>query len=285
MYSLCHAKRFKQDSNLVMLNAVTIIGRAIWRIIGGGILRYGMGLIIWTIVAVALTLKDIFSHSRDERDKTLFYILIFLFIIRGLVQFSLNFIRISSQGGGGPFLRYRMNNGKTIEVTSNLQQKEVVTTKYGRKDVFDLQFPHYNKFIEHTKDRANEDGVLIAGTYMQYFLHNQHNLRLDGMLNRFREQASDGNMCKTYQRLKNSNLQYLVIDPNIGTVVMGEGNESLFNRFFAKRDSVTGKIEDDGAISSLVKLWKAGYIHLFGTNNLGAKYAFMLDDASLITAF
>ena len=75
-----------------MLNAVTIIGRAIWRIIGGGILRYGMGLIIWTIVAVALTLKDIFSHSRDEKDKTLFYILIFLFIIRGLVQFSLNFM-------------------------------------------------------------------------------------------------------------------------------------------------------------------------------------------------
>lgn len=108
-----------------------------------------------------------------------------------------------------------MNNGKSIEITSTLQQSEVVKSGYGWKDVFDLQFPHYNKFIEYTKDRKNEDGVLIAGTYMQYFLDNQHNLKNDGMLNRFREQGSDGNLCKTYQRIKKSNLKYLVIDPNI----------------------------------------------------------------------
>jgi len=80
--------------------------------------------------------------------------------------------------------------------------------------------------------------------------------------------ASDGDSCKSAQRLKNANIKYLVIDPNIGTVVMGPGNESLFNRFFAKRDPVTGKIQDDGAISDLVKLWKAGYVKLFSTNNL-----------------
>ena len=88
------------------------------------------------------------------------------------------------------------------------------------------------------------------------------------MLNRFREKNSDGDLCKSYQRLVDSNLKYLVIDPNIGTVVMGEGNESLFNRFFAKRDPVTGKIQEDGAISQLVKLQQAGYIKLFSTNNL-----------------
>lgn len=89
----------------------------------------------------------------------------------------LNFIRISSQGGGGPFLRYKMNNGKTIEITTTLQQKEVVTAGYGQKDVFDLQFPHYNKFIDYVKDRKNTDGILIAGTYMQYFLDNQRNIK------------------------------------------------------------------------------------------------------------
>lgn len=178
-----------------------------------------------------------------------------------------------------------MNNGQGVEITSDLQQKEVVKTGYGRKDVFDLQFPHYNKFIEYVKDRPNTDGVLIAGTYIQYFLHNQRNIRSDGMLSRFREQNSDGNMCKSYQRLRNNNLKYLVIDPNIGTVVMGEGNESLFNRFFAKRDAVSGKIEEDGAISNLVKLRKAGYIKLFNTNNLGAKYAFELDDAAFTAKF
>lgn len=174
-----------------------------------------MGLVVWTVIAVALILKDMFAHSRDEKDKTMLYILLFLFAIRGLVQLVLNFVRISSQGGGGPFLRYRMNNGKVIEMTTSLQQKEVIKSNYGRKDVFDLQFPHYNKFIEYVKNRKDEDGVLIAGTYMQYFLHNQYNLKNDGMLNRFREQTSDGNMCKSYQRLKNANLQYLVIDPNI----------------------------------------------------------------------
>lgn len=150
-----------------------------------------------------------------------------------------------------------MNHGKTVEISTNLQQSEVVKSNYKRKDVFDLQFPHYNKLINHIKDRPDTDGVLIAGTYIQYFLHNQHNIKLDGMLNRFREQASDGDMCKSYHRLKAANLKYLIIDPNIGTVVMGEGNESLFNRFFAKKDPVTGKIQDDGAVSMLVKLQRA----------------------------
>ena len=285
IYAIANANRFKQDSNLIVLSGVTIIGRAIWWIIGWGIVWYGMGLVVWTVIAVSMILRDMFQHSTEEKDKTMLYILIFLFAIRWLIQFVLNFVRISSQGWGGPFMRYKMNNGNTVEVTSQLQQKEVIKAGYGRKDVFDLQFPHYNKFIDHVKNRSNADGVLIAWTYMQYFLDNQHNLKMDGMLDRFREQNSDGNLCKSYQRLQQNNLKYLVIDPNIWTVVMGEGNESLFNRFFAKRDPVTGKIQEDWAISNLVKLRKAGYISLFSTNNLWAKYAFSLDDATLQARF
>ena len=285
VYALFNAKRFKQDTNLVVLSGVAIIGRAIRRIIGWGIVWYGMGLVVRTAIAVAMILRDMFDHFKDEKDKTMIYIILFLFAIRGLMQFVLNFVRISSQGGGGPFLRYKMNNGKSVEITSSLQQKEVVKAGYGQKDVFNLQFPHYNKFIDYVKNRPNKDGVLIAGTYMAYFLDNQRNIKSDGMLSRFREQNSDGNLCKSYQRLKDSDLKYLVIDPNIGTVVMGEGNESLFNRFFAKRDPVTGKIQDDGAISNLVKLRKAGYISLFSTNNLWAKYAFSLNDAALMEKF
>lgn len=117
-------------------------------------------------------------------------------------------------------MRYKMGNGTTVELTDQLQQKNAIQSPYGWKNVFDLQFPHYNKFIDYTANRDNKDGVLIAGTYLQYFLKNQHNIKADGMLNRFREQASDDNECKTYQRLRASNLKYLVIDPNIGTVVM-----------------------------------------------------------------
>ena len=60
--------------------------------------------------------------------------------------------------------------------------------------------------------------ILIAGTYIQYFLHNQKNITLDGLLSQLREQMSDYNSCKTYHRLKNNHIKYLVIDPNIGTV-------------------------------------------------------------------
>ncbi|HCY21349.1 TPA: hypothetical protein DIC40_05915 [Patescibacteria group bacterium] len=72
-----------------------------------------------------------------------------------------------------------MNTGKTIELDANLQQKESIVNKYDWKDVFDLQFPHYNKFIELVKERKDEDGVFIAGTYIQYFLHNQRNIKQD----------------------------------------------------------------------------------------------------------
>jgi len=51
-----------------------------------------------------------------------------------------------------------------------------------------LQFPQYNKFIEYTKDRDDKDGVLIAGTYLQYFLNNPKNIRFDGGLSWFWEQ-------------------------------------------------------------------------------------------------
>lgn len=285
IYSVCDTKRFKQDTNVSLLMGVSLIGRAIRWVIGWGILWYAMGLIVWTIISVALFLKNLCTYNKDEKERTMFFIVLFLFGIRALIQFTVNFVRISSQWGWGPFLRYRMNYGKVWEITTNLQQKEVEKPSYGRTDVFDLQFPHYNKFIEHTKERNNDDGVLIAGTYIQYFLHNQYNLKLDGMLNWFREQTSDGNMCKLYHRLQQENLKYIVIDPNIGTVVMGEGNESLFDRFFAKKDPVTGKIQEDGAISSLVQLRNAWYINLFGTNNLGAKYAFSLSDELFVEKF
>ena len=34
IYALFNSKRFKQDTNLIVLSSVTIIGRALWRIIG-----------------------------------------------------------------------------------------------------------------------------------------------------------------------------------------------------------------------------------------------------------
>ena len=66
------------------------------------------------------------EHSEKEEDKTMIYIILFLFGIRAVIQFGFNFIRISSQGGGGPFLRYKMNNGQTVDINTSLEQKQIV---------------------------------------------------------------------------------------------------------------------------------------------------------------
>jgi hypothetical protein len=50
---------------------------------------------------------------------------------------------------------------------------------YRQQKIFELQFGHYTPFINHVKDRKDTDGMIIAGTYLQYFLHNQHNILID----------------------------------------------------------------------------------------------------------
>jgi len=272
----------KKDRDLVNVTSLSIIGWGIWWVIGGGILWYGMGLIVRTILGAIMYVSKLGKEEKKSESTSLAFIFFLLLLsIWGVIQLFFNFIRISSQGVGGPFARYRMSIGTTTEIDDSLQQKEITKNWYGWKDVFDLQFPHYNKFINYVENRKNEDGVLIAGTYVQYFLKNQWNITMDGMLSSFWEMASDGDSCKTVQRLKNANIKYLVIDPNIGTVGMGEGNESLFQRFFAKLDPVSGKIQKQGAITMLMKLKQDGFLRLINTNNLGAKYALTLSDASI----
>ena len=206
----------KKERNLIALSAVTTIGWAIWWVIGGGIVWYGIGLIMWTVLTVVLFLKDMMEGDEDNKNKqNMIYVFLCLFALWTIIQFVLNFVRISSQGASGPFEWYKMGNGETTTLTDQLQQTQDVQSKYGWKNVFDLQFPNYNKFIDYVANRPNKDGVLIAGTYIQYFLKNQHNIRSDGMLDRFWEQTSDDNSCKSYQRLSNDNVKYLVIDPNI----------------------------------------------------------------------
>lgn len=224
-------------------------------------------------------INELSNDSKEDTDKNILYFFLFLFAIRWIIQLFFNFIRISSQGSWWPFAWYKMNTGKRIEIDNNLQQKENIITNYKRKDVFDLQFPHYNKFIGLTKDRPNNDWVMIAWTYIQYFLHNQRNIKWDGMLWRFREEISDNDSCKTVHRLKNQNIKYLVIDPNIWTVGMGEGNETLFHRFFAKLDLVSWNIESHGVISMLIKMRQEWFLKLINTNNLWTKYALEIEDS------
>lgn len=97
-----------------------------------------------------------------------------------IVQFLLNFIRIGSQGGGGIFVQYKTANSKTQDVTDQLIVQSKVKYGISGKDIFDLQFPHYNKTIKAIDaNPENKEAVLIAGTYMPYFVLNQYNIISD----------------------------------------------------------------------------------------------------------
>ena len=275
----------RKDQKLFVLTSATITWWIIWWLIGGGIVRYGIGLIVWTLLVIAMFFKALYDDSDDLTSKNMLYIVIAIFALAGSIQLLFNFVRISSQWAAGPFTWYKMWIGQELVISDTLQQKQELKYWYKQKDVFDLQFPHYNKFIDLVKDRSDEEGVLIAGTYIQYFLDNQNNLKWDGMLHRFRKATSDNDSCRAYHRLKQANLKYLVIDPNIWTVVMWEWNETLFHRFFAKINPITKKIEAHGSITMLVQLRQDGYVNLISSNNLWAKYAFSLPDSTIKSAF
>ncbi len=271
----------RKDQKLFSLSFATVAGWAVWRVIGGAILWYGIWLMMWTILVLSMFIQDLINKKDDESHKLLVILTLGLLWLWMIVQMFFNLIRISSQWASWPFLWFKQSVGKVSEVTNDLRIEEKVKVWYSQKDVFDLQFPHYNAFIEYTKNRDNNDGVLIAGTYLQYFLHNQRNIKFDGMLSWFWEQWSDENACKAYHRLRSENLKYLVIDPNIATVVMWEGNESLFHRFFAKIDPVNGKVVEKGSMVMLAQLIDEWYAKLFYSNNLWAKYWFGLSDEEL----
>ena len=54
----------------------------------------------------------------------------------------------------------------------------------------------------------------------------------------------------------------------------------MFDRFFARVDTTTDTLVEDGVMTMLAKLYKAGYIRYISSNNLGAKYAFTMPDSA-----
>jgi len=95
------------------------------------------------------------------------------------------------------------------------------------------------------------------------------------MVSGLRKDMSDGNSCATALRLKDKKIKYFIIDPNIATVVMGDGNSSLFSRFLLKQDA-SGKRVDNGVLANLAQMYMDGYIKLVHTNNIGMKYAYAI---------
>ncbi|MBS8121456.1 hypothetical protein [Candidatus Vampirococcus lugosii] len=269
----------KFDRYLLSILFVTLLLWTIWFFIGGGILWYGLGLILWTILGFISFLYRIGQIEYNDKNKLL-NIYIYFFLVYGFFMLLLNFIRIQEQGGSGPFMWYKQGIGQeqTYNESGKVENNKIMP--YTSDDVFDRQFGHYYKFLNLVNNRDKSEGVYIAGTYARYFVDNQKYIKYDQFLTWLWEMFSDNDTCNSYLRLKDQKMDYLAIDPNIGTVVMGQGNMSLFDRFFAKLDS-NGKIEEHGAISMLAKLIEDGYIEFVSSNNIGAKYGFILSQEEL----
>ncbi len=274
---------FRKDNLLTAISLTTLIWWWIWWIIWSAILWYGTALISWSMITLALFIDQLFKkHEKGEDNKVFHWILLVVVCVFSLIQIIFNFMRINSQWASSVFVHYKGNVGTkqklVIDDSGNFNTEYKVKYWYSWKDIFDLQFPQYNPIINALTNRDNDDWVTVAWTYIQYFLGNQWNIKSDWMLNSFRKNASDWDLCKTYRRLKNDNTRYFIIDPNIGTVTMWEWNETLFYRFFGKLNSNQTAVEMDWTVTTLIRLAKAWYLKLLSTNNLWAKYAFMIDD-------
>ena len=275
----------KKDKILTSITLTTLIGRWIWWIIWSSILWYWTALISRTMITLALFWDKLLQKDGKKNPKIVPRILIVLVWIFFWIQIIFNYLRIASQWANSVFIWYKWNVGNIQIIDDNLQPATKTKRWYTRKNIFNLQFPQYNPIINALADRQDEDWIIIAWTYIQYFLWNQWNIKWDWMLSDFWKKTSDWDLCKTYRRLKNDNTRYLIIDPNIWTVTMWEWNETLFYRFFAKLNGDKTKIEKDGTITTLVRLAKEGYLKLLSTNNLWSKYAFILDDNTIRNYF
>ena len=275
----------KKDKLLTSITLTTLIGWWIWWIIWSSILWYWTALISRTMITLALFWDKILQKKDGTNPKIIPIILIVFVWIFFWIQIVFNFLRIASQWANSVFVWYKWNAGTMQIVNDNLETTSKTKIWYWWKNIFDLQFPQYNPIINALANRDNKDWVIIAWTYIQYFLWNQRNIKWDWMLNNFRKNSSDWDLCKTYRRLKNDNTHYLIIDPNIWTVTMWEWNETLFYRFFGKLNSNKTKVEIDWTIITLIRLAQNGYLKLLSTNNLWSKYAFTIDDDTIRAYF
>ncbi len=274
IYGLISGKR-----PLVGISIVTLFGWTLWWFLGGGILWYAIGIIVWTILAFLFYLYYVLDTDEEGATSTLSYLFVFAFVVFGSIQMVLNLVRISSQGGGGAFIWYKTNYGIQQVLTDSLQAANTPEGGFSSEDVFDLQFPHYRDLLTIANQRGEDEGVYIAGTYARYFIENQKYVKDDGFMGRLFEMSSDNDTCNTYLRLQDQHIKYIVIDPNIGTVVQGAGNQSLFDRFFARVNTLTNTIDEHGGMTMLASMFQDGYVRYISSNNLGAKYAYTMPDS------
>ena len=278
LYGIISRKR-----QLAIISLVTLGAWATWWIVGSWIIWYSLWLIVWTIlgiVAYFYYMYRSFGKNTSRFDAVCLYLLGGLFLLFSFIQLGLNFVRIASQGWNWPFVWYKWNVWEKYVIDKELNGEQKQVLWYSAKDVFNLQFPHYNGILTKVNAREKGEWVVVAWTYLQYFINNQSNVSSDGFLTEFWKNASDNNVCNTYKRLIDKKTKYFLVDPNIASVVMGGWNSTLLDRFFAVlwwNDTIL----QHWALTMLQALVQGGYVELVSTNSLVTKYAFIASDADL----
>ncbi len=272
----------KRKKHILRVSVITLWARLIWGVVWSAIVWYSLWIIIRTIIATLLFIRDLMDEYSDRSyiNSLLVYFVIWMLFLWGIIQLVLNLVRISSQWMWWPFAWYKSNVWEEYIITEQLVPESSLKVGYSAKDVFDMQFSTYNPVLSVLNNRGEDEWVTIAWTYMQYYIDDQSNVVNDWFLWTFWEIASDNDVCKTYLRLKDKKKKYIVVDPNIASVIMWDWNKSLFDRFYAVVDG-SGKLQQHGTLSMLQALSQKWYLKLQYTNNLITKYAFVIPDEQL----
>lgn len=270
----------QRNKIVIVSSLVTVAAWVLRGFIASGIVWYSLWIIIWSIISFLWLVGSLFEDDDSQQpvqqiiQVTFFAILWWIFV----VQLFINMARIASQWWNGAFMRYKSSVWKQQVLDSSLQPSIKTVTWFDKQDVFDMQFPHYEPFINAMNARDEDEWGFIAWTYIRYFVEDQSHIKYDAFLTWLRRQFSDNNVCNSYLRLEDSKIRYMAIDLNIWTVVQWEGNRSLFDRFFARVNTATNSIEEEGVISMLIALNQQWYVNYLSSNNIWAKYAFTMSD-------
>jgi hypothetical protein len=91
----------KKDKMLTAISLTALLGRGMWWVIGGGILRYGTALISRTLLTVLAFANKLYEESKTASHplaNMVTSIIIGCILLGIFIQVFLNFFRISSQG-------------------------------------------------------------------------------------------------------------------------------------------------------------------------------------------
>lgn len=273
---------YRKNKILSWLSLMTLWWWSIRFFIWWGILRYGIGIIVWTILScVALMQECIYIYTDDEEksmNSRCIYAIYWCIIVYICIQVFTNFMRLFWLGSNIISNSYKTNFIHKSQLLDTWERAMVNISPFTKEEAFDMQFWHYRPFVDAMNTRESNEGAVIAGTYTRYFIQDQKFIHYDQFLTWFQKYISDNDVCKTYLRMKDKSIKYIALDPNIGTVVQWEWNISLFHRFFAHIEDEN--IVSDGAVTMLTKMVRDGYARLSSTNNIGARYAFWLPEDS-----